>query len=149
MDLLKMALDLLVGLLALIFIMRFLGRKELAQATPLDIIYVLILGGIVEETALDPKKGLSYLITGLLVCSSAIWLFEKAAQRIKLIRKISEGKPEVIIEDGSINWHIAKLAHLDQDEILMLLRMQNVWSVEEVKLGILETNGTISAKKNK
>jgi uncharacterized membrane protein YcaP (DUF421 family) len=42
MELLKMALDLLVGLLALIFIMRFLGRKELAQATPLDIIYVLI-----------------------------------------------------------------------------------------------------------
>ncbi|MDQ0860878.1 hypothetical protein [Bacillus sp. V2I10] len=105
MDLLKMALDLLVGLLALIFIMRLLGRKELAQATPLDIIYVLILGGIVEETALDPKKGLSYLITGLLVCSSTIWLFEKAAQRIKLFRKISKGKPEVIIKDGSINPH--------------------------------------------
>ncbi|WP_373464619.1 YetF domain-containing protein [Bacillus sp. V2I10] len=29
----------------------------------------------------------------------------------------------------------------------MLLRMQNVWSVEEVKLGILESNGTISAQK--
>jgi uncharacterized membrane protein YcaP (DUF421 family) len=88
-------------------------------------------------------------MTGLLVCSSLIWVFEKAAQRIKLIRKVSEGKPEVIIKDGSINWDIAKRAHLEQEEILMLLRMKNVWSVEEVKLGILESNGTISARKNK
>jgi uncharacterized membrane protein YcaP (DUF421 family) len=146
-ELIKMSLDLLVGLVAIIFIMRLIGRKELAQVTPLDMVYVLVLGGIVEETAIDPKKGISYLLTGLFVFTAAIWLFEKAALKIKVIQRASKGKAEVLIENGNINWHIAKHAHLDKEQIMMLLRMKNTWSIEEVKLGILEPDGTISVKK--
>lgn len=38
-----------IGLLGIVVITRLLGKKQLAQVTPLDFVYVLVLGGIVEQ----------------------------------------------------------------------------------------------------
>lgn len=38
-----------IGLIGLIVITRLLRKKQLAQVTPLDFVYLLVLGGIVEQ----------------------------------------------------------------------------------------------------
>lgn len=43
------AVSLIIGLIGVVIITRLLGRKELSQVTPLDFVYALILGGIIEE----------------------------------------------------------------------------------------------------
>lgn len=43
-------LKLVIGLAALVFVTRLLGKSRMSQVTPLDFVYALILGGTVEET---------------------------------------------------------------------------------------------------
>lgn len=49
-DIMSYFVKLTVGLIGVMIVIRLLGRKELAQITPLDFVYALILGSIVEES---------------------------------------------------------------------------------------------------
>ena len=48
-------LKLVIGLCALLVVVRLLDKKELAQLTPYDFVYTLVLGGILEESLIDEK----------------------------------------------------------------------------------------------
>lgn len=42
----SITIKIVVGLLALLVVIRLLGKKELSQLTPFDFVYLLILGGL-------------------------------------------------------------------------------------------------------
>lgn len=52
-DMMMYALKLTLGLIGVLIVLRVMGKKELAQITPLDFVYALILGGIIEESLYD------------------------------------------------------------------------------------------------
>ena len=41
------------GLISLLIVIRLLGKKELSQVTPFDFVYLLVLGGFLEEGMYD------------------------------------------------------------------------------------------------
>ena len=53
LDYLLIAAKLVIGFAALLVVIRLLGKKHLAQMTPYDIIYLLVFGGILEESIYD------------------------------------------------------------------------------------------------
>ena len=42
----SITIKIVVGLLALLVVIRLLGKKELSQLTPFDFVYLLIFGGL-------------------------------------------------------------------------------------------------------
>ena len=62
----------------------------------------------------------------------------------KSIRSLLLGDPNIIIRDGIMDRKLLKKNKLDVNQVLSLLRQNNVFSVREVKYGILESNGQIS-----
>lgn len=55
-----------------------------------------------------------------------------------------EGKPLVIIRDGTFIWETLNRENITHDEFFMELRQEGVEHLGQVRLAILEVNGSIS-----
>ena len=55
MDYLIIGMKLIIGLIALMVVIRLLGKKHLAEMTPYDIIYLIVFGGILEVRCMTIK----------------------------------------------------------------------------------------------
>lgn len=47
------AVKLVIGLITFLLVVRLTGKKSLSQVAPFDLIYTLVLGGILEESIYD------------------------------------------------------------------------------------------------
>src|SRR5699024_624091 len=103
MDYLYIVVKLVTGMLGLIAVTRLLGKKEMSQVTPLDFVYALVLGGIIEESMYDQATGLGEIFTALLVWGTLIFTVEKVTQKSDRLRHTLKGTPSLIIENGQVN----------------------------------------------
>ena len=71
-------------------------------------------------------------------------LIERARARFPVVARLFEFKGRVIARDGRWLSAAVKSESLDDDELDAALREHGVLSVEEVKLAVLESDGSIS-----
>lgn len=147
MDYLYIVVKLVTGMLGLIAVTRLLGKKEMSQVTPLDFVYALVLGGIIEESMYDQATGLGEIFTALLVWGTLIFTVEKVTQKSDRLRHTLKGTPSLIIENGQVNIKTLKKNKLEIEELRELLRLNGIFSIREVSYAILENNGELSVSK--
>jgi uncharacterized membrane protein YcaP (DUF421 family) len=133
-----------VGVVGVLIITRFLGKKQLSQVTPIDFVYVLILGGIVDQAMYDPDIQVQHIAFTFAVWGSMIWGVETLAQRSDKFRTLIKGGKHVLIKEGVVNPKNLRRNKLEVEQLRTLLRMQGVFSIREVKYAILETSGMLS-----
>jgi uncharacterized membrane protein YcaP (DUF421 family) len=63
------------------------------------------------------------------------------------LRQIIDGQPTILIKKGKIIRDSLKSNRVNMDDLSMLLRKQNIFSVTEVDYAILEPNGNLSIMK--
>lgn len=63
------------------------------------------------------------------------------------LRKPLEGEPEILIRDGAIDLHKLRKNNLDFEQLRMMLRAKDTFSIHEVAYAIYETNGSLSILK--
>ena len=143
-DMMMYALKLTVGLAGVLIVLRFMGKKELAQVTPLDFVYALILGGIIEEALYDDAVPVYEMVFSLFYWAVLIYILERISIKSPWFKRIAQGGPELLIENGKLNIKAMNRNNMDVDEVRMLLRMKGVFSVSKVKYGILEESGQLS-----
>ncbi len=143
-DMLMYALKLTVGLIGVLLVLRLMGKKELAQITPLDFVYALILGGIIEEALYDPAVPVYEMLFSLFFWALLIFVIEKITLKSRIFKNITQGGPEILVENGLLNIKSMKRNNMDVDEVRMLLRMKGVFSLTDVKYAILEESGQLS-----
>ena len=69
-------LKLFVGFFGAIIVMRIVGKKALSDLTPYDIIYSIILGGIVQEGLYDDAVHIGHILFALLIWGVVIYSVE-------------------------------------------------------------------------
>src|SRR5437763_9039600 len=97
MDLVFRALVLFTGVYLLL---RVVGRRELAEMEPIDFVLLIVLGDAIQQGLTQDD----YSVTGALITIfsiAAIQVFlSYAAFRSKRLRRILEGEPVILLEDG-------------------------------------------------
>ncbi|MNC43231.1 hypothetical protein D3C75_920830 [compost metagenome] len=88
----------------------------------------------------------------MLIFTLAVWTllsvtFEKITLHLPKLRKPLEGEPEVLIRDGKIDLVKLRKNNLDFEQLRMMLRAKDTFSVSEVAYAIYETNGSLSILK--
>lgn len=78
------------GLIGLLFFTRLLGKKSMSDITPFDLIYTLVLGGLLEESIYDEKIRLIHFFLALTVWGVMIYSIETFVQ--KMIESINGSK---------------------------------------------------------
>ncbi|OWR30516.1 hypothetical protein CDO73_11430 [Saccharibacillus sp. O23] len=137
-------LKLMIGLAALIIVVRLLGKKELSQATPFDLVYLLVLGGILEESLYDDKVGVGHLLAGIVLWSVMVFGIEIFVRKKEKARLAIKGRSAMLIADGKLNVDAFLKNKMELEQFRSLLRQQGIFSLTDVSYAILETAGSIS-----
>lgn len=142
----SVAMKFLVALVCIVVIVRIIGQKELSQTTPIDLVFMIILADIVGGMVSDDRFNLTHIIFIVVIWGLSMWGAEKLTQK-KAFERWIDGKPEIIIKNGIVNSRLMKKEHLTMQELNTQLRKKGVFNIEEVRLGILEIDGSISVKR--
>lgn len=140
----SMMIKMICGLLALLIVVRLLGKKELSQITPFDFVYILVLGGLLEESIYDDKVTVWQVLAAITLWALLIYGFEKIVQKFDIARRTVKGEPTVIIHDGELDIKALKKNKLEPEQLRTMLRQQGIFSINKVKYGILEPSGQLS-----
>lgn len=69
------------------------------------------------------------------------------ALKLPKLRVIIDGEPTIIIKKGKIEKKLMAELRLNMDDLTMLLREKNIFSIKDVEYAILEANGKLSVLK--
>ena len=130
---------------AVLFVgLRLSGKREVGQFTLFDLVMILLVANAVQPamTGPDTSLGGGLVIIGVLLAGN----FAVAQLRLRsaLGRRLLEGHPTVLAQDG--HWLDSALRReaLDVADCEMALREHGIADVREVQLAVLEADGTIS-----
>lgn len=90
----------------------------------------------------------------MLIFTLTVWTllsvtFEKITLHFPRLRKPLEGEPEILIRDGKLDLARLRKNNLDLEQLQMMLRAKDTFSVSEVAYAIYETNGSLSILKKR
>ena len=140
----SITLKVVIGLLGLLVVIRLLGKKELSQLTPFDFVYMLVLGGLVEETVYDDLVTVWEMLYAVALWSVLIFIIELIVRKFDKLRPIIKGEPSIIINDGVLDLKQLKKNKLESEQLRTMLRQQGIFSLKQVKFAILEPSGQLS-----
>ncbi|WP_156291644.1 YetF domain-containing protein [Oceanobacillus salinisoli] len=144
MDSLELLLRVVISFLVLFILARIMGRKEITQMTFFNFVSAIAIGSI--AAALATRQNLS-IWNGVLALAgwAAITLIMDVIDiKSKHARKVTIGRPIIVIKEGQIMENSLRKARLDMDSLSSLLRRNHVFSVSDVELAVFETSGHLS-----
>lgn len=135
------------GILALFVLTKLLGKTQISQLTAFDFIAAVVLGELVGNALFDKKTGILEIGYVILLWGVILYAIELVTQKFKRSRFILEGKPSLLIHKGDIIYEEMRKNKIDINELQHLLRMKDVFAIQEVEYAVLETDGTLSVLK--
>jgi uncharacterized membrane protein YcaP (DUF421 family) len=129
---------------ALLAGLRLAGKRELGQMTSFDLTVVLLISNAVQNAMVGPDASLT---GGLLAAATLLvvnWALVQLGLRSRRLRGILIGSPALLVLDGRLIEAHLRHEGLSEDEVLQALHEHGVASLHEVKMAVLEVDGTIS-----
>ena len=129
------------------FLMRIWGKKHFGQMTPFDFILLLIMSEAVQNGLIGDDK--SVIGGAVVLVTFFFWnvLVNKLAFRSQRFEEFVQGKPQVVIKNGTIIEDVKKKEELSDEELDLALRMGGVEDIHQVRKATIETNGNITVIK--
>jgi len=123
---------------------RLFGKKELAQLSVYDLVFILLISNAVQNAMVGPDSTL----TGGLVAAASLFvvnfILKKLQFRFPQFGKAIQGEAIMLVFEGKILSSNMKNAGITEDELMEVIREHGVASVSEVDLAVLEVDGNIS-----
>ena len=132
--------------LVLVIFIRLTGRRQIGELSPFDLILLLILSESVQNSMIAGDQS---LIGGIIVAATLLILNSTIGFITYKSRKaedIIDGKPEILIRHGKVMKEVCKRARITEQELMSTLRKSGFFKLEDVKLAILEDDGSVSAE---
>lgn len=146
-NMLPMLYETVFGILALFILTKILGKTQISQLTAFDFIAAVVLGELVGNALFDKDAGIFEIGYVIFLWGSILYLIEITTQKFRRSRFLLEGKPSLIIHKGDIIYEELRKNKIDINEFQHLLRMKDVFAIQEVEYAVLETDGTLSVLK--
>ncbi len=123
---------------------RVIGRRELSQLAPFDLILLIILGDALQQGLTQDD----YSVTGAILIVGTFAILQVftswVGYRFPPLRPILEGEPLIIVEDGKAIEKNLRRERLTLEEVMESARMHEIGSLDEVRWAVVERNGEIS-----
>lgn len=141
---LEIIIQTFLSFFAILFIARLLGRQQISQLAFHEYVNGITFGSIAGTLATDLDNNTMQHFVGLVLFGLLTWLITMISLKNRTFRKVVEGEPILVIQDGKILEKNLQRARYNIDEINVLLRQNNCLSPKDVEFGILEANGKLS-----
>ncbi|MDW5299295.1 MAG: DUF421 domain-containing protein [Sedimentibacter sp.] len=128
----------------LLVAMRIMGKGELGELQPFDLVVSLMLA----ELAVMPVEDLGAPLVHGFVAIAVIMFLQCFISYVTLknnyARKIICGTPTIIIDHGKFNTKDMNKLRINVNDVLGQMRLKGYYSIENIDYLIMETNGEMS-----
>ena len=138
------ALRAIVIFVALYVLVRLMGKRELGQMTPFELIVLVVIGDLIQQGVTQND----FSLTGAIIAVSTIALLALhmswASYLWPWAERVLEGEPRVIVRDGEVLTANLHRSRLTASEIESEMRLAGIGKLNDVAWAILEPRGKIS-----
>jgi uncharacterized membrane protein YcaP (DUF421 family) len=128
----------------LIVLLRLTGKRQVGQLAPFDLVLLLVLSNAVQNAM---NGGDNSVIGGMISAVTLVginWIVGVLTYRSKKLEALVEGRPDVLIRDGTLFQKTLEDAKLTRHELMTALREAGCASIDDVRAALLENDGSIS-----
>jgi uncharacterized membrane protein YcaP (DUF421 family) len=141
MDVILRATVIFFGLYLLV---RLLGKRELAQLTPFELIVLVVTGDLIQQGVTHND----FSVTGALLAifTFAFWalVLSWTTYLSRRAERLLDGEPQVVVRDGRLLHANMRRDRLTPAEVESEMRLAGIGSIGEVAWAIVEPRGRIS-----
>lgn len=140
---LNVFLKLLLGLLAIVFVINKSGKGNLAPTSAIDQVQNYVLGGIIGGIIYSPSVTILQFAVVLMIWVLLIIGLRRLKTKSHAIKKFVDGSPIVLIKHGEVDVEACRRAKITASEVAFKLRREGVYHVRDVKRAVFEQNGEL------
>lgn len=130
--------------IAVIVVMRLMGKRQIGQLQPFEMVITIIIADLAAMPMQDEKIPILRGIVPLIVLLFAQVVFSYIIFRNKRFRNWLNGTPSVLIAHGKINHTTLQHCMISFSDIVEAMHGSGISDLGEVDFAILETDGSIS-----
>jgi uncharacterized membrane protein YcaP (DUF421 family) len=130
--------------LFLVIVLRVTGKREVGQMSILELIVILVMSDAVQNSMVGENTSIYGGLIAVLTLLGMDLGVKALVGRSKRLRKVVEGEPRLLVRDGQILDRALREEGVSQEELRAAIRAHGLARVEDVRMAVLETSGTIS-----
>ena len=124
--------------------LRVFGKREVGQFTLFDLALELIAANALQPAITGSDQSIPGAILIIVTIFSLNRLVAELRRRVPVIRNLLEFQPTVIGRDGAWLTDALDQEGLDDDDLQAALREHGLDSIKDMKLAVLEQDGSLS-----
>ncbi|WP_216366179.1 DUF421 domain-containing protein [Anoxybacillus kestanbolensis] len=128
----------------ILFIFRMMGKREIGELSILDLVVFIMIGEMAVIAIEQPKDPIFHTVVPMIVLTTAQIAFAYFSLKSEMFRRLVDGSPTVIINNGKIDEKAMRKQRYNFDDLLIQLREKNIKNVADVEFAILEPSGKLS-----
>ena len=124
--------------------LRALGKRELGQMNPYDLVLIVVLGNAVQNAMMNNDNS---LLGGLIAATTLLVInkiFTVVTQRSKRLERWMVGQPVLIVSEGRVLASHMQREGISLEQLEQALREHGFCRAEEARMCVLEVDGSIS-----
>src|SRR5258705_12189654 len=131
--------------LFIIVAIRLFGKKELAQLSVIDLVFILLISNSVQNAMVGASTGLFEGIAAAATLFAVNALFKYISYSSKGFSNLVQGEPVMLIHEGTVIEENLRKERLTRNELEAAIREHGVENISDVDLAVLEADGNISS----
>lgn len=144
MEILHIVVASLGSLIALFFLTRIMGNRQVSQLSTFDYINGITIGSIAAEFATSLENDFVKPLVAMIVYALATLAIAYFTCKSIRMRRFFNGRPLILYKHGKLYAHNLLRAKLDLNEFLGECRIGGWFDLSELESVVLETNGKMS-----
>ncbi len=134
----------LIIYIALIFIMRLMGKRQIGELEVTDLVTTLLISEIASLPLTNQEIPLSHALLPMLTLLILEVLSSVILIRFPRLKGLVSARPTVIIQNGVLRQRALRDLRISMDELMSEVRQQGISDLAEVEYAILEKNGKLT-----
>lgn len=132
--------------LFVILAVRIMGKRQLSEMQTTELVITLIIADIASIPMQNTSQPLLTGIVPILILISAEIIISLIMMKSSKVRNLVCGKPEILINDGSLCQDTLRKLRFTTEDLCVQLRQLGVYNIGDVQFCIIEPNGKLSVQ---
>lgn len=137
----------IISFFVLLTLTRFLGKKQLSHLTFFNYVTGITIGSMAANMVVLKTIVYTKFLVSLIVWCALTTLISYIALKSGKARTLLDGQPTIVIKKGKIDRKALANTKINIDDLTMMIRQYQVFSITEIDYAILEPNGMLSILK--
>lgn len=133
--------------LIILIMLRLMGKRQISELQTSELVVTLLISNIAVIPMQDNSLSLLSGVIPILLLVGCELVMSLLMLKNGRFRKIICGMPQIIIQNGIIDQKKMKMLRISTEDLWEELRQVDIFTLEDVKYAVLETNGKLSVLK--